>query len=69
MGFCLPHKLTSACVCLQATGKVHTLWTAFARFYERHNDLENARVIFEKATQARCRLHFEEPWKFALRRM
>ena len=39
----------------QATGKVHTLWTAFARFYERHNDLENARVIFEKATQARCR--------------
>ena len=32
---------------------MHTLWTAFARFYERHKDLENARVIFEKATQAR----------------
>ena len=39
---------------LQATGKVHTLWTAFARFYERHGDLDNARVIFEKATQACC---------------
>ncbi len=37
----------------QATGKVHTLWSAFARFYERHGDLDNARVIFEKATQAR----------------
>ena len=35
---------------------MHTLWTAFARFYERHKDLENARVIFEKATQARRRL-------------
>ena len=35
----------------QAVGKVHTLWTAFARFYERHGDLDNARVIFDKATQ------------------
>ena len=35
----------------QAIGKLHTLWTAFSRFYERHGDIENARVIFEKATQ------------------
>ncbi|KAK9820644.1 hypothetical protein WJX81_004366 [Elliptochloris bilobata] len=40
---------------IKATGKVHTLWTAFARFYERHGDLENARVIFEKATQVAYR--------------
>jgi len=36
---------------LQAIGKLHTLWVGFARFYERHGDLENARVIFDKATQ------------------
>jgi pre-mRNA-splicing factor SYF1 len=35
---------------LQAIGKPFTLWTAFARFYERHNSLDNARVIFDKAT-------------------
>lgn len=35
---------------MQAIGKPFTLWTAFARFYERHNSLENARVIFDKAT-------------------
>ncbi|KAK9815714.1 hypothetical protein WJX72_008451 [[Myrmecia] bisecta] len=35
----------------KAVGKLHTLWTAFARFYERHEDIANARVIFEKATQ------------------
>jgi pre-mRNA-splicing factor SYF1 len=35
----------------QATGKPHSLWCAFARFYERHSDIPNARVIFEKATQ------------------
>lgn len=38
----------------QAIGKLHTLWTGFARFYERHGDLENARVIFDKATQVRA---------------
>ena len=36
---------------LQAVGKPHTLWVAFAKFYERHGDVANARVIFEKATQ------------------
>ena len=39
--------------CLQAVGKLHTLWIAFAKFYERHGDIENARVIFDKATQVR----------------
>lgn len=37
-----PHK---------ATGKPHFLWSNFAKFYEEHNDIVNARVIFEKATQ------------------
>ena len=36
---------------LQAVGKPHTLWIAFAKFYERHGDITNARVIFDKATQ------------------
>jgi len=33
----------------KATGKPHQLWISFARFYEQHEDLENARVILEKA--------------------
>ncbi|PSC72105.1 Pre-mRNA-splicing factor SYF1 [Micractinium conductrix] len=37
----------------KAVGKPHTLWVAFAKLYERHGDLPNARVIFEKAVQAR----------------
>lgn len=36
----------------KATGKPHTLWVAFAKLYERHGDLPNARIIFEKAVQA-----------------
>jgi pre-mRNA-splicing factor SYF1 len=35
----------------KALGKPHTLWCAFAKFYERHGDLPNARVIFQKAVQ------------------
>ena len=35
-------------------GKLHSLWTAFAKFYERHGDLPNARVVFEKATEVRA---------------
>ncbi|KAG6531041.1 hypothetical protein ZIOFF_004811 [Zingiber officinale] len=34
---------------MKAVGKPHTLWVAFARLYESHNDLKNARDIFEKA--------------------
>ncbi|KAI4371091.1 hypothetical protein MLD38_019361 [Melastoma candidum] len=36
---------------MKAVGKPHTLWVAFAKLYERHNDLANARVIFDKAVQ------------------
>lgn len=34
---------------MKAVGKPHTLWIAFARLYESHNDLQNSRDIFEKA--------------------
>ncbi|XP_038988966.1 pre-mRNA-splicing factor SYF1 [Phoenix dactylifera] len=36
---------------MKAVGKPHTLWVAFAKLYESHNDLENATKIFEKAVQ------------------
>ncbi|XP_047333850.1 pre-mRNA-splicing factor SYF1 [Impatiens glandulifera] len=36
---------------MKAVGKPHTLWVAFAKLYENHNDLNNARVIFDKAVQ------------------
>ncbi|XP_058103136.1 uncharacterized protein LOC131246764 isoform X2 [Magnolia sinica] len=36
---------------MKAVGKPHTLWVAFAQLYENHNDVANARVIFEKAVQ------------------
>lgn len=39
----------------QAIGKPHTLWCAFAKFYDRHGDLANARIIFEKANEV-CRV-------------
>jgi pre-mRNA-splicing factor SYF1 len=35
----------------KAIGKPHSLWCAFAKFYERHGDVPNARVVFEKAIQ------------------
>ena len=34
----------------RAVGRPHTIWVAFARFYEDHGDVVNARVIFDKAT-------------------
>ena len=34
----------------KALGKPHLLWLAFAKFYEDHSDLKNARVILRKAT-------------------
>ena len=34
----------------KAVGRPPLLWVAFARFYEDHGDVANARVIFEKAT-------------------
>ncbi|KAG9440268.1 hypothetical protein H6P81_020433 [Aristolochia fimbriata] len=36
---------------MKAVGKPHTLWVAFAKLYETHNDVANARVIFDKAVQ------------------
>jgi pre-mRNA-splicing factor SYF1 len=35
----------------KATGKPHSLWVAFARYYEDNDDIENARVIFDRATR------------------
>lgn len=34
-----------------AVGKLHTLWVEFAKFYETNGQIEDARLIFEKATQ------------------
>ncbi|XP_038206702.1 pre-mRNA-splicing factor syf1 homolog [Zerene cesonia] len=34
-----------------AVGKLHTLWVGFAKFYENNDQIEDARLIFEKATQ------------------
>eukprot|EP00596_Hydrurales_sp_CCMP1899_P010090 CAMPEP_0119039492 /NCGR_PEP_ID=MMETSP1177-20130426/9022_1 /TAXON_ID=2985 /ORGANISM="Ochromonas sp, Strain CCMP1899" /LENGTH=583 /DNA_ID=CAMNT_0007003453 /DNA_START=983 /DNA_END=2734 /DNA_ORIENTATION=- len=34
-----------------ANGKLSGLWLALARFYENHEDLENARIILQKATE------------------
>uniref|UniRef100_A0A671R016 Pre-mRNA-splicing factor SYF1 n=1 Tax=Sinocyclocheilus anshuiensis TaxID=1608454 RepID=A0A671R016_9TELE len=36
---------------MKATGKPHTLWVSFARFYEDNEQLDDARTIFEKATK------------------
>ncbi|MED6174847.1 hypothetical protein PIB30_072883 [Stylosanthes scabra] len=36
---------------MKSVGKPHTLWVAFAKLYEHHKDLANARVIFDKAVQ------------------
>ncbi|XP_075479244.1 uncharacterized protein LOC142520133 [Primulina tabacum] len=36
---------------MKAVGKPHTLWVAFAKLYESHRDVANARVIFDKAVQ------------------
>ncbi|GIZ03671.1 pre-mRNA-splicing factor SYF1 [Caerostris extrusa] len=34
-----------------ACGKLHTLWVSFAKFYESHKQIDDASLIFEKATQ------------------
>lgn len=34
-----------------AVGKLYTLWVGFAQFYEKNDQIEDARLIFEKATQ------------------
>ena len=42
-----------------ASGKPHTLWVEFAKFYEKHEQLKEARIIFEKALKVRYR-HVED---------
>ncbi|KAK9707214.1 hypothetical protein RND81_07G180400 [Saponaria officinalis] len=49
---------------MKAVGKPHTLWVAFAKLYETHNDLANARVIFDKAVQVNYKAvdHLASVW-------
>eukprot|EP00771_Trimastix_marina_P000533 gnl/Trimastix_PCT/1553.p1 GENE.gnl/Trimastix_PCT/1553~~gnl/Trimastix_PCT/1553.p1 ORF type:complete len:878 (-),score=280.43 gnl/Trimastix_PCT/1553:33-2603(-) len=45
---------TDACATVdpaKATGKPHTLWVSFAKYYEQEGDLETCRTIFERATK------------------
>jgi hypothetical protein len=44
----------SLCACSNPslTGAYQLLWVRFARFYEQHEDLDNARVVFKKAVKA-----------------
>lgn len=35
----------------QATGKLFSLWVNFAKFYEENNQIVDARIIFERATE------------------
>lgn len=34
-----------------AVGKLYTLWVEFAKFYEKNDQIEDARVVFEKGTE------------------
>lgn len=36
-----------------AVGKPHTLWVEFAKFYEVNEQLDDSRIVFEKATQVK----------------
>lgn len=36
----------------KAVGKPHTLWIEWAKYYERHQDLDNARAVFRQATDS-----------------
>ncbi|XVF59163.1 hypothetical protein PTKIN_Ptkin07bG0253600 [Pterospermum kingtungense] len=49
---------------MKAVGKPHTLWVAFAKLYETHKDLVNARVIFDKAVQVNYKTvdHLASVW-------
>jgi pre-mRNA-splicing factor SYF1 len=47
----------------KAKGKPHLLWVNYAKFYEQHDDLPNARKIFEKAVKIR----YENSLKFLIR--
>ncbi|KAL3522152.1 hypothetical protein ACH5RR_014986 [Cinchona calisaya] len=49
---------------MKAVGKPHTLWVAFAKLYESHKDIANARVIFDKAVQVNYKTvdHLASVW-------
>lgn len=49
---------------MKAVGKPHTLWVAFAKLYENHKDVANARVIFDKAVQVNYKAvdHLASVW-------
>lgn len=49
---------------MKAVGKPHTLWVAFAKLYESHKDVVNARVIFDKAVQVNYKTvdHLASVW-------
>ncbi|KAJ0083138.1 hypothetical protein Patl1_10864 [Pistacia atlantica] len=49
---------------MKAVGKPHTLWVAFAKLYESHKDVANARVIFDKAVQVNYKAvdHLASVW-------
>lgn len=49
---------------MKAVGKPHTLWVAFAKLYEDHKDVANARVIFDKAVQVNYKTvdHLASVW-------
>ncbi|GAB4831286.1 hypothetical protein Ancab_005300 [Ancistrocladus abbreviatus] len=49
---------------MKAVGKPHTLWVAFAKLYENHKDIDNARVIFDKAVQVNYKAvdHLASVW-------
>lgn len=40
---------------MMASGKPHTLWVEFAKFYEKHEQLKEARIVFEKALKVKYR--------------
>lgn len=44
---------------IMATGKPHTLWVEFAKFYESHKQVKESRIIFEKALKVKYR-HVED---------
>ncbi|GFP93108.1 pre-mRNA-splicing factor syf1 [Phtheirospermum japonicum] len=49
---------------MKAVGKPHTLWVAFAKLYESHKDVSNARVILDKAVQVNYKAvdHLTSVW-------
>ena len=39
----------------KSLGKLHTLWIAFAKYYEEHGDIPNARAIYDRAQERHYR--------------